>query len=98
MSDDLSLPHRYDPGHPVVRLHSAADPAHGAPTDDYDMVADGLRRVSVGAHLLPDLGDFLEVVSNAGVAGVAAALDERAREWEKLDVGVVDLEQRVDVA
>src|SRR5215216_6790780 len=62
------------------------------------MVVDGLRRVSVGAHLLPDLGDFFEVVSNAGVAGVPAALDERAREWQKLDVAVVQLEQRFDVA
>ena len=62
------------------------------------MFVDGLRRVSVGAHLLPDLGDFFEVVSNAGVAGVAAALDERPRERQKLDIGVVQLEQRCDVA
>src|SRR5919201_1084831 len=32
------------------------------------------------------------------VPGVAAALDERAREREELDVGVVQLEQRFDVA
>jgi hypothetical protein len=61
------------------------------------MVPDRMRRVGVGAHLLPHLRDLVEVVQNTGVPRIAAAFDVRARERQELDVGVVQLEQRVQI-
>lgn len=53
----------------------------------------------VGARVqfLPDLGDLFEVLTDAGVPDVAAALDASAGERQVLDLGVVELQQRIDI-
>ena len=66
------------------------------PEDDY-LVTRCCDLPGHGAHLIPHLVSFLEVLTHPLVAAIAAGLDTSTGERGELDVWVIEVQKRVKV-